>query len=133
MKPRQLLVLDEGHLFEKEIVEYASLSISNKRWKRYIPDLNVNDLHLDCDEIKEWLPLLIDIETKLLLALGFTLEIEEFARDIGLLDIYLKIEYIFLGDESESEKSITNSAITGIIRDVTPKPKINKNEKRPKL
>lgn len=92
MKPRQLLVLDEGHLFEKEIVEYASLSISNKRWKRYIPDLNVNDLHLDCDEIKEWLPLLIDIETKLLLALGFTLEIEEFARDIGLLDIYLKIE-----------------------------------------
>jgi ATP-dependent DNA helicase DinG len=79
MKSRQLLVLDEGHLLEKEIVEYASLTISNKRWRRYIPGLNINNINLDSD-VKKWLPSLIKIETRLLLALGYALEIEELAK-----------------------------------------------------
>jgi ATP-dependent DNA helicase DinG len=131
MKPRQLLVLDEGHLFEKEIVEYASLPISNKRWKRYIPDLNINNLHLDCDDIRGWLPFLIEIETKLLLALCFTLEIERFAKErydsYGYIakdrnqesrDINTKISS-FLEDGSGSEKQVITSAITDN-HDVTP-------------
>ena len=32
---KDLLVLDEGHLLETEIVKYKGLSISKRRWKRY--------------------------------------------------------------------------------------------------
>ncbi|MGH3452742.1 MAG: helicase C-terminal domain-containing protein, partial [Haloechinothrix sp.] len=131
MEPRQLLVLDEGHLFEKEIVEYASLSISNRRWKRYIPDLNVNDLQLNCDAIKGWLPFLIGIEAKLLLVLGFTLEIEEFAKERYRSYGYIFKDRInantkissFLGDDTEP-------AIIRAIGDIIPKPNIGENEKR---
>lgn len=81
MKSRQLLVLDEGHLLEKEIVKYASLAISNKRWRRYIPGLNMNNANLDCnDDVKKWLPSLIKIETSLLLAIGLDYEIEGYAK-----------------------------------------------------
>ncbi|MDQ3984124.1 MAG: hypothetical protein M3222_03100 [Thermoproteota archaeon] len=34
--PRELLVLDEGHLLETEVVKFRGLSISKKRWRRYI-------------------------------------------------------------------------------------------------
>ncbi|MGH9926656.1 MAG: hypothetical protein ACRD5B_14895, partial [Nitrososphaeraceae archaeon] len=80
MKSCQLLVLDEGHLLEKEIVEYASLIISNKRWRRYIPNLSINNVNLDCDDVKKWLPSLIKIEANLLLALGLDYEIEGYAK-----------------------------------------------------
>ena len=33
---RELLVLDEGHLLETEIVKFRGLTISKRRWKRYI-------------------------------------------------------------------------------------------------
>lgn len=92
-EPRQLLILDEGHLLEKEIVEYASLAISNKRWLRYIPGLNINNINLDCDDVKKWLPSLIKIETKLLLALGYPLKIEELAKQR-----FLRYGYEALGE-----------------------------------
>jgi Rad3-related DNA helicase len=76
MNSRELLVLDEGHLFEKEIVEYASIAISNKRWRRYIPSLDITNLDLVLDDVRAWLPSLIKIESKLLLALGSPDEIE---------------------------------------------------------
>jgi len=41
--PRELLVLDEGHLLETEIVKFRGLSISKKRWRRYIKDLKMVD------------------------------------------------------------------------------------------
>ncbi|MGH9925253.1 MAG: helicase C-terminal domain-containing protein, partial [Nitrososphaeraceae archaeon] len=131
MEPRQLLVLDEGHLFEKEIVEYASLSVSNRRWKRYIPDLDVNNLHLDCDDIKGWLPFLIRIEAKLLLSLGFTLEIEELAKERYRSYGYIFKDRInantkissFLGDDTEA-------AIIRDICDIIPKPTTAGNEIR---
>jgi Rad3-related DNA helicase len=36
MQQRDLLVLDEAHLLETEIVKFRGLSISKKRWRRYI-------------------------------------------------------------------------------------------------
>jgi hypothetical protein len=39
---RDLLILDEVHRLEEEIVKFT-ISISKRRWKRYIPDLKIVD------------------------------------------------------------------------------------------
>jgi ATP-dependent DNA helicase DinG len=44
---RELLVLDEGHLLETEIVRYRGLSISKRRWRRYTHDLKIIDYGYD--------------------------------------------------------------------------------------
>ena len=59
---RELLVLDEGHLLETEIVKYRGLSISKKRWKRYINNLEITNYGYN--EIEKWIDFLIDLETK---------------------------------------------------------------------
>lgn len=117
MNSRELLVLDEGHLFEKEIVEYASLAISNRRWRRYIPSLDINNLDLALDDVKAWLPSLIKIESKLLLALGSPDEIEVLAKKRFFRYGYVvqeearnaKISYFL---DCESEKQEANVAVT---------------------
>ena len=61
---RELLVLDEGHLLETEIVKFRGLTISKRRWKRYIHDLKIIDYGYD--NIENWIDFLIDVETKML-------------------------------------------------------------------
>ncbi|MDQ4074443.1 MAG: ATP-dependent DNA helicase, partial [Thermoproteota archaeon] len=65
---RGLLVLDEGHLLETEIVKFRGLSISKRRWKRYVSNLDIVDYGYD--DIERWIDFLVDIEAKLLSATG---------------------------------------------------------------
>ena len=63
---RELLVLDEGYLLETEIVKFRGLSISKRRWKRYIDNLEITDYGYD--DIERWIDFLIGLETKMLVA-----------------------------------------------------------------
>lgn len=65
---RELLVLDEGHLLETEIVKFKGLSVSKRRWKRYIGNLDIIDYGYD--DVERWIDFLIDLETKMLDAIG---------------------------------------------------------------
>jgi ATP-dependent DNA helicase DinG len=48
---RELLILDEAHLLEKEVVGFTGISIS-KRWKRYLPNFKIVDYGF---EIEKWI------------------------------------------------------------------------------
>lgn len=63
LKPRELLVLDEGHLLEHEIVKFTCISISKRRWKRYIPDFEIIDHGYN--DIGKWIESLIDLQAKM--------------------------------------------------------------------
>ena len=65
---RELLVLDEGHLLETEIVKFRGLTISKRRWKRYLHDLKISDYGYD--DIENWIDFLIEVETKMLVLTG---------------------------------------------------------------
>ncbi len=56
--------MDEGHLLETEIVKFRGLSISKKRWKRYMGNFDIVDYGYD--GIERWIDFLIDLETKML-------------------------------------------------------------------
>ena len=58
LSERELLVLDEGHLLETEIVKFRGLSISKKRWKRYVGNFDIVDYGYD--GIERWIDFLID-------------------------------------------------------------------------
>lgn len=68
MPERDLLVLDEGHLLETELVKFRGLSISKKRWKRYIGNFDIVDYGYDNPE--RWIDFLIGLETKMLSSIG---------------------------------------------------------------
>ena len=68
LSERELLVLDEGHLLETEIVKFRGLSISKRRWKRYIGNFDIVDYGYD--SIERWIDFLIELETKMLAATG---------------------------------------------------------------
>jgi ATP-dependent DNA helicase DinG len=68
LSERELLVLDEGHLLETEIVKFRGLSISKRKWKRYIGNFDIVDYGYD--SIERWIDFLIDLETKMLSAIG---------------------------------------------------------------
>ena len=84
LHPRELLVLDEGHLLETEIVKFRGLSLSKRRWKRYIQDLQMVDYGYD--NLEQWIEFLIELETKMLTLIGNTSMIE-------LLALQRKIKY----------------------------------------
>jgi Rad3-related DNA helicase len=68
MQHRELLVLDEAHLLETEIVKFRGLSISKKRWRRYIHDFKMIDYGYD---MTGWLEFLIDLERTILSLIGY--------------------------------------------------------------
>jgi Rad3-related DNA helicase len=68
MQQRELLVLDEAHLLETEIVKFRGLSISKKRWRRYIHDFKMTDHGYD---MNGWLEFLIDLERTILVLIGY--------------------------------------------------------------
>ena len=57
------MILDEAHLLETEIVRFTGISISKRRWKRYLPNLKMVDYGYD---IEKWIEFLIDLKTKML-------------------------------------------------------------------
>ena len=72
--PRELLVLDEGHLLESEIVKFRGLSVSKRRWKRYIQNLELIDYGYD--DLEKWIEFLIELERNMLSLIGNTPLIE---------------------------------------------------------
>jgi ATP-dependent DNA helicase DinG len=94
--PRELLVLDEGHLLETEIVKFRGLSITKRRWKRYIQDLQMVDYGYD--DLEQWTEFLIELETRMLTLVGNTSMIE-------LIAIQRKIKYNFRGITNGEYKS----------------------------
>ena len=79
---RELLILDEAHLLETEIVGFTGISISKTRWKRYFPNLRMVDYGYD--DAEKWIEFLIDLKTRMLdfTGNGFNLEmLSEFGRD----------------------------------------------------
>lgn len=92
---RELLVLDEGHLLQTEIVKFRGLTISKRRWKRYIHDLDIIDYGYE--DIENWIDFLIKLETKLLDVTGNSPMAESLA-------IERKVKYNH--DENTSKGSI---------------------------
>ena len=88
---RELLVLDEGHLLETEIVKYRGLTISKRRWRRYIHDLKMVDYGYD--DIERWIDFLIQLETKMLTLTGNSDLIESFS-------IERKVKYNYNEEEN---------------------------------
>ncbi|MGA9154641.1 MAG: hypothetical protein WBZ36_29005, partial [Candidatus Nitrosopolaris sp.] len=46
---RELLVFDEAHLLETEIVRFREIAISRRKWRRYIPDLRIDNHGYDVE------------------------------------------------------------------------------------
>src|SRR5215469_143473 len=80
LRSRELLILDEAHLLETEIVGFTGISISKRKWKQYIPDLKIVDHGYD--DIEKWIDFLRDLEKRMLTGNGFNAEmLSEFGRD----------------------------------------------------
>jgi ATP-dependent DNA helicase DinG len=92
---RELLVLDEGHLLETELVKFRGLLISKRRWKRYISDLKLVDYGFD--DIKRWIDFLIGIETKMLNLLHNSSAVE-------ILAIERKVKYGWSGNKNKKQR-----------------------------
>ncbi len=92
LQERELLVLDEGHLLETEIVKFRGLLISKRKWKKYVPDLEIIDYGYD--NIERWIDFLIDLETKMLVAIGNSSAVE-------LLALERNIKYNYCIEDSK--------------------------------
>ena len=95
-----MLVLDEGHLLETEIVKFRGLSISKRRWRKYIHDLKVIDYGYD--DVENWIDFLIELETKMLTLAGNSDLVES-------LSIERKVKYNYSGQGEKISSSSTNS------------------------
>ena len=60
---RELLVLDESHLLETEIVRFRGIVISRKKWRKYIPELKIDNHGYD---VNGWLEFITDLEEEML-------------------------------------------------------------------
>jgi ATP-dependent DNA helicase DinG len=119
---RNLLILDEAHLLESEIVKFKAISISKRRWKRYIPDFKMVDYGYN--DIEKWIEFLIDLETEMLVLIGKEEWVEKLAiyrREtynwISKKDSFneKKIEGasdIFESDKNEDEHIYTRSSLS---------------------
>jgi ATP-dependent DNA helicase DinG len=68
LPPRELLILDEGHLIEAELIKCTGISISKKKWKKYIQNFHIADYGYA--NIEQWTEFLIELETKMLMSRG---------------------------------------------------------------
>jgi ATP-dependent DNA helicase DinG len=97
---RELLVLDEGHLIETEMVKFRGLTLSKRRWKRYIHDFKIIDYGYD--EIGNWINFLVELETKMLALTGNS----SFAESLA---IERKVKYNFWKEKISSRKEKKDS------------------------
>jgi ATP-dependent DNA helicase DinG len=63
LSSRQLLILDEAHMLEPGIVRFRGISISRRKWRKYIPDLVIDDHGYD---VKGWLDFLYGLKEMML-------------------------------------------------------------------
>ena len=57
------MILDEVHRLEEEIVRFTEISISKRRWKRYIPDFKI--VNYGFNDIESWISFLIELEDRM--------------------------------------------------------------------
>ena len=105
---RALLVLDEGHLLETEIVKFRGLTISKKRWKRYIHDFKITDYGYD--DIENWIDFLIELETKILTLTGNTNFVESLATERKVKYNYWKGKFLSVKNNTKSKNKIINAS-----------------------
>src|SRR5215217_2388797 len=74
--PREILILDEGHLLETEILNLTSFVLCKSKWKRYIPGFSIINYSYH-DSIEMWINFLIQLEAKMLALLGNVQKIKE--------------------------------------------------------
>jgi hypothetical protein len=71
--PRDLLILDEGHLLETEVLNFTVFTLSRNRWRKYLPGFSI----VNCEDIEMWIDFLIQLEAKMLAVLGDVQRIKE--------------------------------------------------------
>jgi ATP-dependent DNA helicase DinG len=86
---RELLILDEAHLLETEIVGFTGISLS-KRWKRYLPNFKIVDYGY---EIEKWINFLIELQTQMLDLTGNVSEGMNLGKTIGYANLDLQHLY----------------------------------------
>lgn len=64
LPPRQLLVLDEAHRIEEEVVKFAAISISKWKLRKYIPEFDFLPDY-GFDDIEKWIEFLTTVEGKI--------------------------------------------------------------------
>jgi len=106
---RELLVLDEGHLIETEIVKFRGLTISKRRWKRYIHDFEIIDYGYD--DIGNWINFLVDLESKMLALTGNSSFAESLAVERKIKYNYWK-EKISSREDEKDYKSSRNKIVS---------------------
>ena len=107
---RELLVLDEGHLIETEIVKFRGLTISKRRWKRYIHDFEIIDYGYD--EIGNWINFLIELETKMLALTGNSSFAESLAIERKVKYNYWKEKISSREDEKDYNGNSRNKIVS---------------------
>ncbi|MGC1927405.1 MAG: helicase C-terminal domain-containing protein [Candidatus Nitrosopolaris sp.] len=95
IRPKDLLILDEAHRLEEEIVKFTKISISKRIWKRYIPNLKMVDYGYD--DIEKWIDFLIDLETKMLVLTGNISMVES-------LSIFRRAKYNWVSKKASPNK-----------------------------
>ena len=107
---RELLVLDEGHLIETEIVKFRGLTISKRRWKRYIHDFKIIDYGYD--EIGNWIDFLVELETKMLALTGNSSFAESLAVERKVKYNYWKEKISSREDEKDYNGNSRNKIVS---------------------
>jgi len=123
---RELLVLDETHLLEPEIVRFTGISISKRKWKKYIPNLKMVDYGYD--DVEKWIEFLIDLKTRMLDFTGndFTDMLSEFQRDQRDKKTtfderkVVRASDLFESDKEIAELSKTDEAPLGLLQQPYP-------------
>jgi ATP-dependent DNA helicase DinG len=107
---RELLVLDEGHLIETEIVKFRGLTISKRRWKRYIHDFKIIDYGYD--DIGNWINFLVELETKMLALTGNSSFAESLAVERKVKYNYWKEKILSRKDEKDYNGNSRNKIVS---------------------
>ena len=83
---RELLILDEAHLLETELVRFTGISISKKKWRKYIPDLKIENHGYD---IRGWVDFLVRLKQTMSLFVNMLTEelLVEATQDIDKLEL----------------------------------------------
>jgi ATP-dependent DNA helicase DinG len=98
------LVSDEGHLLETEIVRHKGISISKRRWNRYIPNLKMIDYGYD--DIGKWIDFLVELETKMLGLTGNTSIVKS-------LSTFRTVKYNWINNWTSKLKSKNKKRVIG--------------------
>ena len=89
---------------ETEIVKHRGVSISKKRWKRYIPNLKMIDYGYD--DIEKWIDFLIELETQMLDLIGNNSMVES-------LSISRRVKYNWINDTTSKLRSKNKKRVVG--------------------